>query len=180
MFENHRWPVYGTEPHALYSHACVDACTIYVVYPDGINRWEIDFEFWWQIFISLDGSLDGGKRSFWVTFIKDDPTFFNKFENRCITLLRSLSIWNKYFHGDNRFDMIKASSCQPSVMHSCINCELITFKNFSTMMGKYPQFRGIHRQVIHLTSFNVKWITCNPTRFKLSHGPSRIRLKTAL
>ena len=43
--ENHRWPVYGTEPHALYSHACVDACTIYVAYPDGINRLEINFEF---------------------------------------------------------------------------------------------------------------------------------------
>ena len=70
MSENHRWPVYGTEPHALYSHACVDACTIYVVYSDGINRWEINFEFWWQIFFSLNGSLDGEKRSFWVTIIK--------------------------------------------------------------------------------------------------------------
>ena len=36
--ENHRRPVYGTEAHALYSHASVDACTIYVVNPEGINR----------------------------------------------------------------------------------------------------------------------------------------------
>ena len=36
--ENHRWPVYGNGPHALYSHACVDACTIYAAYPDGLNR----------------------------------------------------------------------------------------------------------------------------------------------
>ena len=32
--ENHRWPIHGIENHALYSHACVDACTIYVFYPD--------------------------------------------------------------------------------------------------------------------------------------------------
>ena len=38
VFENHRWPVYHTERHALYSQTYVNACTIFVVHPDSINR----------------------------------------------------------------------------------------------------------------------------------------------
>ena len=66
--ENHRWPVYGTEPHALYSHACVDACTIYILF---IPMVLIDI-FWILIANTpFFGCVPRWrKRSFWVIIIK--------------------------------------------------------------------------------------------------------------
>ena len=71
---HHRWSVYYIDPHAPYSHACVDACTIYVVHPNGINLLEINFEFW-RVLVSLHGPPDGGKQPFRVTIIKSLRTF---------------------------------------------------------------------------------------------------------
>ena len=50
----------------ILTHSWMRAC----VHPDGINRWEINFEYWCQIVLYFDGSLDAGKRSFWVTIIE--------------------------------------------------------------------------------------------------------------
>ena len=43
-------------PRSIFTctHPCMDACTIYVAYADGINRCEIYSEIWWQIYLSLD------------------------------------------------------------------------------------------------------------------------------